>query len=183
MRTRDEIDDLIAQVALGNRRAFSDLYSHTSAKLFGVCLRVLGQRDLAEDALQETFVKIWHNAGRYHAGTYSPMTWLITIARNTAIDRKRKLKAEARRDEREDAAELVPDAAHGPARLAEIASDMRALAACMGELPEGRAEAVRRAYLDGDSYAELADRFEVPLNTMRTWLRRALISLRECLGR
>lgn len=182
MMTRDDIDGLIAEVALGDRRAFSRLYSHTSGKLFGVALRVLGQRDLAEEAVQEAFVKIWHNAGRYRAGTYSPMTWLITIARNTAIDAKRKLAAEARRDAREDAAELVPDGAHGPAKLAEISSDMRALAGCMAALPEGRAEAVRRAYLEGDSYAELAGRFDVPLNTMRTWLRRALISLRECLG-
>ena len=146
-------------------------------------LRVLGQRDLAEDVVQESYVKIWHHAGRYQAGTYSPMTWLITIARNTAIDRKRRMVAEQRRDGREDAAELIPDAAPGPERLAEISSDMSALAACMDELPDARAEAVRRAYMDGDSYADLAARFDVPLNTMRTWLRRALIALRECMSR
>ncbi|MGB8623548.1 MAG: sigma-70 family RNA polymerase sigma factor, partial [Paracoccaceae bacterium] len=93
MATRAQIETLIAQVGLRNRAAFSELYSHTSAKLFGVCLRILKDRAAAEDALQEVFIKVWHNADRFRAGGYSPMTWLITIARNHAIDRIRAAQA------------------------------------------------------------------------------------------
>ena len=86
---REEIERLIAQVALGDRAAFETLYDRVSAKLFGVCLRVLETRATAEDAMQDSFVKIWNNSDRYQANGLSPMTWLITIARNTAIDRLR----------------------------------------------------------------------------------------------
>lgn len=87
-----DIESYIAKCALGDRSAFSALYTATSAKLFGVCLRVLGNQAEAEDALQDVFVKIWRNADRYQVNGLSPMTWLITIARNLAIDRLRARK-------------------------------------------------------------------------------------------
>ena len=90
--TRSDIEDLILRVAQGNRAAFQTLYDATSAKLFGIALRVLKDRTEAEEALQEVYVKIWHNAGRYEVNGLSPMTWLITLARNTAVDRLRKLR-------------------------------------------------------------------------------------------
>ena len=89
MATLHEIEEMIARMALGDRCALSSLYAATSAKLFGITLRVLEDRQEAEDALQETFVKLWHNAGRYRSNGLSPMTWLITVARNQAIDRLR----------------------------------------------------------------------------------------------
>lgn len=178
--TRDEIEKLIARAAMGDRAAFDDLYAHTSAKLFGICLRVLNDRAEADEALQETFVKIWRHADRYRANGLSPMTWLITIARNTAIDRARKAR-EAQPGL--DAADMVADAAPGPEAQAIAASERSRLAGCLAELDGGHAEAVRRAYLDGETYAELATSFGVPLNTMRTWLRRSLMKLKECLTR
>lgn len=181
MTETDDIERLIARVALGDRAAFSAIYSRSSAKLFGVVLRVLQDRGEAEEALQETYVKLWRNAGRYQVNGLSPMTWLITIARNTAIDRKRR-QSSAQLAGESDAA-LQADPAPGPEARAIGASDRAQLVACFGELQEERAEAVRRAYLEGDSYADLAAHFEVPLNTMRTWLRRSLLKLRECLSR
>ena len=89
---RQEIENLIARVALKDRAAFDQLYDRVSAKLFGVCLRVLNKRAAAEDAMQDSFVKIWNNADKYNANGLSPMTWLITIARNTSIDRLRARK-------------------------------------------------------------------------------------------
>ena len=86
---REQIEMLIARVAMNDRAAFNALYDATSAKLFGVSLRVLSNRAAAEDAMQDSFVKIWKNASRYQSNGLSPMTWLITIARNTAIDRLR----------------------------------------------------------------------------------------------
>ena len=107
------------------------------------------------------------------------MTWLITIARNHAIDRLRARRAAGgSMDEAED----IADAAPGPEAMAMASSDRTRIVACFERLPLDRAEAVRRAYLEGETYAELAARFEVPLNTMRTWLRRSLLKLKECLS-
>lgn len=177
---REEIERLIARTALQDRAAFEQLYDRVSAKLFGVCLRVLHKRAAAEDAMQDTFVKIWNNADRYRANGLSPMTWLITIARNTAIDR---LRARRKSQGDLDASELEL-AAPGPSPedFAVASSEARRLTACLDSLDADRGAALRGAYLDGQTYADLAKRFGVPLNTMRTWLRRGLIALRECMS-
>ncbi|HTJ56790.1 MAG TPA: sigma-70 family RNA polymerase sigma factor [Devosiaceae bacterium] len=174
-----EIADLIARTALRDRIAFRELYRRTSAKLFGVTLRILGDRAEAEEALQEVYVKIWQRADRYAAGGYSPISWLVAIARNHALDMLR-----ARRPFAEDIEQAIEIADLGPdPERAAVEADERArIDACLGELEGDRAEAVRGAYLDGFSYEELAARHKVPLNTMRTWLRRSLIKLRECLS-
>lgn len=182
MAQRSEIEMWIAQMALGDRIAFEALYAATSAKLFGVVLRVLGDRGQAEEVLQEVYVKIWKGAGRYQVNGLSPMSWLITIARNSAIDRLRVRKS-GEVQAGPEIMEAVADAAPGPAEQVERASELEQLTLCLGELDEARASAIRGAYLDGLTYAELAEAADVPLNTMRTWLRRSLIKLRECLTR
>ncbi|WGH78016.1 sigma-70 family RNA polymerase sigma factor [Jannaschia ovalis] len=182
MATRDQIERWLASAALGDRDAFAPLYAATSAKLFGLCLRVLGNRGEAEDALQDIYVKIWNGAGSYRANGLSPITWMAAVARNHCIDRLR-----ARRRRAEDGAmpeeDRLADTGPGPEARAIAQGEARAVAGCLGELDPRRAEAVRRAYLEGETYAELAGRFDVPLNTMRTWLRRSLIALRACLER
>lgn len=180
MTTTRDIEAMISRVAQGDRAAFLELYDATSAKLYGVCLRVLNDRADAEDVLQDVFVKIWRNAGRYAANGLSPMTWLITVARNAAID---KVRARRAAFDDMDAATALPDAAPGPEASAIAASEAKRITACLDELEADRADAVRGAYLDGLTYQELARRHDVPLNTMRTWLRRSLQKLRECLSR
>jgi RNA polymerase sigma-70 factor (ECF subfamily) len=177
---RAAVEALIARIALGDRAAFSDLYDATSAKLFGVCLRILRDRGVAEEVLQEVYMKIWHRADRYRVTGHSPMTWLITVARNAAIDRLRASGPAA-----EPIEEAGPLTASGPdgETAAVAAGEARRLAECLSELEANRAASVRAVYLEGRSYAEIAERFGVPLNTMKTWLRRSLISLRECLSR
>lgn len=175
-----EIEALIAQSALGDRAAFSRLYDATSGKLFAVCLRVLKQRATAEDALQETYVKIWKHAHRYRATTYSPMTWLITIARNTAIDVLRAQKEVADIDAHSPHL-MAPEPS--PEQIAVAASEMKRILGCLNELDPDRRDAIKGAYLDGETYNTLSMRFDVPLNTMRTWLRRGLAALRECMSR
>jgi RNA polymerase sigma-70 factor (ECF subfamily) len=176
---REAVEALIARTALGDRDAFAALYEATSAKLFAVCLRVLGKGQAAEDALQDSFVKIWNNAHRYRVTGHSPMTWLITIVRNTAIDRLR-----ARRGDRPLDAHYETLAAGDPSpeQSAMAASDARRVMDCLGELPKDRRAAITGAYLEGRSYADLAEAASVPINTMRTWLRRGLIALRDCVG-
>lgn len=181
MAELSDIETYLSKCAIGDRDAFAALYSATSAKLFGICLRVLGNRAEAEDALQDVFVKIWHNADRYQVNGLSPMTWLITVARNLAIHKLRARKTA--RGAGLDEAEELPSAAPGPEALAVAASDQVQIVACMAELEPDKSDAVRRAYLEGETYQELAERYGVPLNTVRTWLRRSLIKLKECLSR
>jgi RNA polymerase sigma-70 factor (ECF subfamily) len=179
MTTRDDVENLILRVGLGDRAAFSALYDATSAKLFGVCLRILNDRAEAEDALQDAFVRIWQKADSYAVNGFSPMTWLITLTRNLAIDRLRARKAgSVDIDEVHD----LKDPGPTPETAAVAASEKSRLDGCLAQLPGDRAEAVRGAYLEGYSYDELATRYDVPLNTMRTWLRRSLIKLKECLS-
>ncbi len=180
MSETNEIEDLIARIALRDREAFDRLYDATSGKLFGICLRILKNRGEAEDSLQDVYLRIWNKADQYAVTGHSPMTWLITIARNIAIDRLRaRRKGEV---DMEEAGE-VPAPGAGPEAMAIARSETRRINSCLDELPADRADAVRAAYLDGAAYKDLASRYDVPLNTMRTWLRRSLMSLRECLAR
>lgn len=178
MATAD-IASLIARTALKDRAAFSALYQLTSAKLFGVCLRILRERSEAEDAVQEIYVKVWQRADRFAAGPYSPMSWLIAVARNHCLDRLRGRRAPAADL---DAAYDIPDEGPTPEQTTLGSETARSIEGCLETLETARADAVRGAYLDGQSYAELAETHNVPLNTMRTWLRRSLIKLKECLS-
>ncbi|GAA4223348.1 RNA polymerase sigma-70 factor (ECF subfamily) [Sagittula marina] len=182
MTPQEEIEALIARVAMADRKAFRDLYSRTSAKLFGVSVRILKDEALAEEVLQEVYVKLWDRAGAYRSNGYSPMTWLITITRNASIDRLRKARREGSAMAPVDIAERLYDDAPGPAQQAEMRSEAKALQACLSELPLDRSEMVQRVYLQGLTYQEIAEETGIKLNTVRTWLRRSLMQLRECLG-
>ena len=174
-----DIAELIGRCALRDRTAFRTLYERTSAKLFGVVLRILKDRGEAEEAIQEVYVKIWQRADRYVAGATSPISWLVAVARNHALD---ILRARRPPPDDIDVALEVPDSGPSPERAAEASEERGQIDHCLGTLEPDRADAVRGAYLDGMSYEELAQRHAVPLNTMRTWLRRSLIRLRECLS-
>ncbi|WP_380057898.1 sigma-70 family RNA polymerase sigma factor [Falsihalocynthiibacter sp. SS001] len=180
MTTISDIEEMIVRVGIGDRSAFNSLYEATSAKLFGVCLRILKNRAEAEEALQEAFVRIWQKANGYASNGYSPMTWLITLTRNLAIDKLRARKAPTTDI---DAVPNLSDSGPNPEEAAMAASERGQIDACLNELETDRGDAVRGAYLEGESYQELAERFEVPINTMRTWLRRSLLKLKECLSR
>ena len=174
----DPVADLILAVAAQDRAAFRQLYAEASAKLMGVLIRILGSRAEAEDAVQEVFTRVWLRAGRYAPTKGRGMTWLIALARNPAIDRLR-----ARPDHVSD--DLAMAAAADTAPRAETRmvaqGEARRIGQCFDTLEPDRAQALRGAYLQGQSYVDLAARFDVPLNTMRTWLRRSLQKLRECM--
>jgi len=178
--TPQDITKLIVRTSMKDRAAFDLLYRQTSAKLFGVCLRVLNDRAEAEEALQEVYVKIWTKADRFAVSDLSPISWLVAVARNHAIDR---IRARRQVTTELDVALDVADPAPGPEAMAVAGDEKERINHCLEELDKDRAAAVRGAYLRGESYAELAARFSVPLNTMRTWLRRSLMKLRECLER
>lgn len=180
MNARENLEKMISATAMGSRTDFEQLYSATSAKLFGICVRILKNESEAEEVLQEVYVKVWRSADRYASGNASPISWLAAIARNTAIDRYRRRKPEAS-DLNE--AEVIADEAPSPEANAMLSNEVDKLNGCMAELKNDHADAVRNVYLGGWTYDEAAQKLGVPLNTVKTWIRRSLISLRECMNR
>ncbi len=177
----NDIEVLINRVAMGDRAAFVALYQATSPKLMGVCLRILKNRSDAEEALQEIYIKIWQRAKTFATGHSGPFAWLATIARNHAIDTIRARKPVS--DDLDAAYDLADDTTPNPEQRMGIVDEGRRIDRCMAELDPAHASAVRRAYVEGLSYTELADDLRVPLNTVRTWLRRSLLKLKECIQR
>lgn len=176
-----ELAGLINRVALGDRQAFATLYGQTSPKLFSVCMRILRNGADAEEALQEVYIKIWQRAKSFALASGQPMTWLCSIARNHAIDviRARKPVSEDI-SERDD---IADDVSLNPEQSLATTDDGRRIDRCMEELVPEHARAVRRAYVEGLTYQEVANDLGAPLNTVRTWLRRSLLKLRECIER
>lgn len=177
---QDALHEAMRRVAAGDGRAMEVVYRATSAKLLGICLRILGDRAEAEDAVQEVYVSLWNRADRFDPARSSPITWLATFARNRAIDRLRS------RRRLHDAAPI--DAAGAIADAAPLA-DAALLAGegdaqielCLGALDEPQQGAIRTAFFNGVTYAELAERGGVPLGTMKSWVRRGLARLKACL--
>ncbi|MDB6175953.1 sigma-70 family RNA polymerase sigma factor [Paracoccus sp. Z330] len=172
---------MIARVALGDRSAFDALYDATSPKLHAVCLAVLKDRPEAEETLQDVYIKIWQNASRYASNGLSPMTWLITIARNRSIDKLRARKSRPTSDTA-DIAATVASSEPGPESAAIRAQERRLLDECLALLADQQAGAVRAVYLEGATYADLAEREGKPINTVRSWLRRSLLRLKDCVS-
>jgi RNA polymerase sigma-70 factor, ECF subfamily len=171
-----ELARLLHQAADGDTGAFQAFYDRTSAKLFGIILRILAERQESEDVLQDVYLSIWRKAATFDAAKASPITWAATIARNRAIDR---LRARPPRG-------AVPvEAAHdladdGPAADAGLLhnEDARRLQAAMATLEPRHAAAIRACYFEGATYDELAAREQVPVGTLKSWVRRGLIRMR-----
>jgi len=179
---RRQLAAALRRVAGGDRAALRLVYDETSAKLFGVCLRILNDRSEAEDVLQDVYLNVWRKAAGFDENRASPITWLVAIARNRAIDRVRA-GAGTRLSVPIEAADEVPDPAPIAAETIEAAQENRRLYACLEELEMRQQAAIRSAYMDGLTYEELAERSNVPLGTMKSWIRRGLAKLRRCLER
>lgn len=175
------LEALLSQVALGNREAFETLYRGTSGRLFGICLRVLSERSEAEDALQDVFTTVWRKAAQFDATRASAITWLAMIARNKAIDRLRNMPARKVQTDIELAQDLE-DPGASPPQQAQTASDRVQLERCLDQLEPRRRALIRAAFFEGCTYEELATRLESPLGSIKSWIRRSLLQLRECLG-
>ncbi len=174
----DPLRPLLLRVAAQDRAAFRALYGACASKLLGILIRMLGQRADAEDALQEVFTRVWLRAAKFDPDRGAAEAWLVTIARNLAIDR---LRARPPLADGDDGLAVIADTAPRADQRLEAQGQARQIKDCLDQLDPDRSAAVKSAYLDGVSYDDLARRFDVPLNTMRTWLRRGLISLRECM--
>jgi RNA polymerase sigma factor (sigma-70 family) len=177
---RDLIIAALTRIPEGDRGALQMVYRLTSAKLFGVCLRILGERSEAEDVLQEVYVTVWRKAAAFDPKRASPITWLIAITRNRAIDRLRTT-SQNRRVEPIDAADNVADTAPTADRALERSEANVKLHGCLDGLAAHERAALRGAYFDGNTYEDLALRMRVPLGTMKSWIRRAMMKLKSCL--
>ncbi|HET7714421.1 MAG TPA: sigma-70 family RNA polymerase sigma factor [Bauldia sp.] len=179
--TQEELVALMAAVANGDRRAFAALFDRTSAKLNASVRRILRSEVAAEDAVQEAYMRIWRRAGDFDPSIASPIAWMTTIARHAAIDiARRSAERVSAAGEAIDAdvADRLPDPSAAFDRLAT--GDQ--LRACLDRLEADRRGMVLLAYCYGWSREELASRFERPVATVKTILRRSLIVLKECLG-
>ncbi|WP_338502371.1 sigma-70 family RNA polymerase sigma factor [Sphingomonas kaistensis] len=175
--------DLIAalgEVGGGSRAALNLLYERTSAKLMGICLRILHDRHEAEEVLQEVFISIWNRAGTFDPGRSSPLTWLSTIARNKAIDRLRSRRAHGADAPYGEALEIADDAPDAFAAASDREDGERILF-CLSTLERRTQDMIRSAFFDGLTYSELAARAAVPLGTLKSWIRRGLQRLKVCL--
>jgi len=172
----EDLPALLLAVADGDRAAFARFYQRTSAKLFGVVLRILPERSMAEDAMQDAYAKIWRNAAGYDVRRGSPITWAATIARNVAIDLRRREQPKGRQRDDDFDLNTLRDPAGGPS-----AEDVAALRACLDRLDPDQRALIAAAYLYGESREELAERLGHPTGTIKSWLHRGLGRLRGCL--
>lgn len=179
---RSALRDCLSGTAGGDRRSFEALYARTSSKLFGICLRILHERTEAEEVLQDVYLTIWRKAAQYDGERASPITWLAMIARNKAIDRLRASRVDRASVPIDLAAELADDGV-GVAAAAESASEGRRLHDCLGELTGEQGRVIRVAFFEGCTYEEIAQRSATPIGTIKSWIRRGLLKLRDCLQR
>ena len=174
----DTLARLIAATAREDEAAFAELYDMTRRKLFGVALTVLRRRDLAEDVLQEAYIRVWRSAARFDPARGTAITWMATIVRNLAIDVKRSPAAAATDD---TALMVIPFNGRSALDQVEASDDERRLRDALKTLDPMRRKLVIAAYIQGQSREQLAQRFGAPVNTIKTWLRRAVLDMRAVL--
>ena len=176
----EELKKLLLACARRDEVAFARLYEASSAKLFGVALRILKREDWAEEVLQDCYVNIWNHAASYTAALSAPMTWMTSIVRNRCLDWLRRPRPEVAD---EDGAVLESTESDNPGPLAELerAKDAQALGRCLGGLEPRQRQAIALAFYDGLSHSELARHLREPLGTVKTWVRRGLLRLKDCL--
>lgn len=182
----------LARMALGERAALQLLYRQCSAHLFGVILRIQADRGVAEDLLQDVFITIWRSAATFDASRGQALAWLTSVARHRAIDSLRRRKTEVQTvsshvtdddgTEHDRTAQAASDAP-SPLDLLLQAAQARQVSHCMGELTAEQRQCLALAYYQGQSHAELAEHLAQPLGTVKSWIRRALLALKDCLTR
>ena len=165
----------------GSQAAFAQIYQSTSSKLFGVALRILRRQDWAEEVLQECYVNIWNHSASYQAGLSAPMTWMTSIVRNRCLDWLRRPTLEDATDDN-SVFEAVESPEPGPLALLQQSAEAGAISRCMETLEEKQRQAISVAFFEGLTHAELSEKLGQPLGTVKTWVRRGLLKLKDCLG-
>ena len=177
---RERLKAAMVRLAGGDRSALEEVYRRTSEKLFGICLRILKDEKEAEDALQDVYITLWRRADRYDPERASPISWLATFARNRAIDRLRVGKVRQGSVPEEEAAPVADRAPLAEDLLIDAERSAR-VHTCLETLDEKPRSAIRTAFFEGRTYAQIAEAGNVPLGTMKSWVRRGLQKLKTCL--
>ncbi|WAJ70434.1 sigma-70 family RNA polymerase sigma factor [Catenovulum adriaticum] len=172
---------LLKATALGDKQAFAELYHATSAQLYAVCFKMLKQKELSEEALQEAYVRIWHNAGEYQLGKGTVLTWMISIVRYRALDliRYHNVRHELPLQEQDM---LQVDESAENSSLEQVGISATKMAECMDELDSDQKQAIHFAYYNGLSHREVCANMGSPLGSIKSWIRRGLQSLQRCLA-
>jgi RNA polymerase sigma factor (sigma-70 family) len=177
---------LIDRVALADEKALRELYELTSSKLYGVAVRVVSNREWAEDVLQEAFINIWKIAGDYKATLSPPMAWMALVVRSRGLDFLRR-RASERADRMQELDDVISDTIAGdspnPMDVAQASEQAKALHNCLSLLDNKQREVVSLAYMRDMSHGELAEQLKLPLGTVKTWIRRGLEQLRGCMAK
>jgi RNA polymerase sigma-70 factor (ECF subfamily) len=177
-----DLASLLARVALHDRAAFEALYRATSSHLLGIAFRVLGQRERAEEVLQEAYMNVWHSAASYSAAVATPMTWMINIVRNKAIDAARSGRTEkASTTALDDDFDIAADHRWEPQHLLDESLTRLSIDGCMASLSASQRQALALAYYRGMVHTEIAEALNAPLGTAKAWVRRGLDKLKDCL--
>ncbi len=182
----EQLRTLLLGAARRDTQAFHALYVAASPKLFGFALRIVRRHELAEEALQDAFVSIWHAAGTYQGALSAPMTWMAAIVRNKALDILRRLDTAPELDLAQFNAEVLEqlqDSADGPAEALQTSDEARALAHCMAALERAQRQAIGLAFFHDLTHGEVASQLSLPVGTVKTWIRRGLAKLKACLVR
>ena len=177
---------LLDRIARQDDTALKALYDQCAGKLYGLALRVVVQRELAEDVLQEAFLTIWRSAGDYRASLSPPLAWLGLIVRSRGLDLLRRRASERThitQDLDENLADTLEGDAPNPMDTAQASEQAWALHQCMTRLENKQREVVRLAYVRDMSHSELAEQLRLPLGTVKSWIRRGLDQLRLCMAR
>ena len=174
-----QLDQLLRAAANGDQAAFKAIYDATSAKLFGVAVRILKRSDLAEDVIQDAYLKIWDAAPSYSPDIGSPMSWMVAITRNRAIDVLRK-RTEVGVDDQSEVIEQE-DETPDPYELTAQSRDLKALLGCMEMLNADQRKCLLLAYYYGYTHEEISERMSTPVGTVKSWIRRSLARVKKCL--
>jgi len=174
----EEIAQLLISCASGDAAAFRRLYELQSAPLYGVALRITRQPALAADAVHDALLQVWRNAERFDPARGSARAWLATLVRYRAMDAARKTRREVSSPEQDERADSDPD----PLDRLLSTRDGQALHRCLQDVAPERRTLVVMAFVDGLTHAEIATRLRQPMGTVKSTIRRALLTLRTCLG-
>lgn len=174
-----QLVEALRGTARGERAAFEKVYTSTAAKLFGIVVRILGRRDVAEEVLQDVYVRVWQHASEFDAASGSAIAWLATIARNRALDEAKRKTIVRPVDDCPEVLELA--GGNDPGTDYERDVERRRLMACLNELMPEKRRVVLLAYFYGMTREEIGRETDRPVATVKTWLRRSLAQLKGCL--
>lgn len=179
--SQDDLMRLLVAVSREDRAAFQQLYQSVASRMFGMCLKLAGQRELAEEALQEAFIQIWHRAREYHTDRGSPLGWMMSIARYRTLDLIRSRNV--RHNTGAEHIDRLADGGEGPLDTSLRNAGEARLVGCLDELTDVQRDSIVLSYYKGFTHDELALALSSPLGTVKSWIRRGLLALKRCLER